>query len=63
MIAVDWGTTNFRAFRLGADGAILDRRTAACGILHVEGAPSPPPCRQRSATGSPAGSATCSYAV
>ena len=37
MIAVDWGTTNFRAFRLGADGEILDRRTAACGILHVEG--------------------------
>jgi 2-dehydro-3-deoxygalactonokinase len=37
MIAVDWGTTNFRAFHLGANGAILDRRTAACGILHVEG--------------------------
>ena len=36
MIAVDWGTTNFRAFRLGADGTILDRRTAARGILHVE---------------------------
>jgi 2-keto-3-deoxy-galactonokinase len=25
MIAVDWGTTNFCAFRLGADGEILDR--------------------------------------
>jgi 2-dehydro-3-deoxygalactonokinase len=36
MIAVDWGTTNFRAYRLGADGAILDRGTAARGILHVE---------------------------
>jgi 2-dehydro-3-deoxygalactonokinase len=36
MIAVDWDRTNFRAFRPGADDAILDRRTAARGILHVE---------------------------
>ena len=36
MSAVGWGTTNFRAFLLGADGAILDRRAAASGILYVE---------------------------
>ncbi len=33
MIAVDWGTTNFRAFRLGPHGAILDRRFSPKGIL------------------------------
>ncbi|MDA8049308.1 MAG: 2-dehydro-3-deoxygalactonokinase [Rhodospirillales bacterium] len=37
MIGVDWGTSNFRAFRLGAEGAILDRRGSPLGILHVPG--------------------------
>jgi len=36
MIGVDWGTSSFRAFRLGEDGAIRDRRAAPLGILHVE---------------------------
>lgn len=36
MIAVDWGTSNFRAFRLGSDGAILARRSSHAGILRVE---------------------------
>jgi 2-dehydro-3-deoxygalactonokinase len=36
MIGVDWGTSSFRAFRLGEDGRILDRREAPLGILHVE---------------------------
>jgi len=36
MIAVDWGTSSFRAYQLGADGGILDRRAAARGILTVE---------------------------
>src|SRR5579859_3442324 len=35
MIGVDWGTTCFRAFRLGEDATILDRREAPLGILHV----------------------------
>jgi 2-dehydro-3-deoxygalactonokinase len=35
MIAVDWGTTSCRAYRL-ARGAIVDRRDAKTGILHVE---------------------------
>ncbi len=34
-ILVDWGTTNFRAWLVGADGAVLDRRDAAQGIMQV----------------------------
>ena len=36
MIAVDWGTSSFRAYRLDAQGRITDRRAAARGILMVE---------------------------
>lgn len=36
LIGVDWGTSSFRACRLTADGSILERRTAAVGILEVE---------------------------
>ncbi|MDQ2834291.1 MAG: 2-dehydro-3-deoxygalactonokinase [Acidobacteriota bacterium] len=38
MIGVDWGTSNFRAFRFddsGAGGHIIDRRSCAVGILQV----------------------------
>lgn len=35
MIGVDWGTSSFRAFRLGAAGQVLARRDAPMGILHV----------------------------
>jgi 2-dehydro-3-deoxygalactonokinase len=35
MIGIDWGTSNFRAFLLDAQGNILDRRKAPCGVLHV----------------------------
>lgn len=35
MIAVDWGTTSFRAFRLDAAGAILDRVAGKQGIMQV----------------------------
>ena len=35
MIAVDWGTSNFRAFRLDAEGAIVARRSSPQGILRV----------------------------
>lgn len=34
-ILVDWGTTNFRAWLVGADGTVLDRRDAAQGIMQV----------------------------
>ena len=36
MIAVDWGTSSLRAYRLAADGKILETRSAAKGILAVE---------------------------
>jgi 2-dehydro-3-deoxygalactonokinase len=35
MIGVDWGTTSFRAFRVGRDGNIRDRRTSPRGIMNV----------------------------
>jgi 2-dehydro-3-deoxygalactonokinase len=35
LIAVDWGTSNFRAFRLNAEGAVLARRSSPQGILRV----------------------------
>lgn len=38
MIAVDWGTSNFRAFRLNDEGVILDRRSSPLGILRINGA-------------------------
>ena len=37
MIAVDWGTSNFRAYRLGSQGEVLERRSFPCGVLRVEG--------------------------
>jgi 2-dehydro-3-deoxygalactonokinase len=37
MIGVDWGTSNFRAFLLDAQGNIRDRRKAPCGVLAVSG--------------------------
>jgi 2-dehydro-3-deoxygalactonokinase len=37
LIAVDWGTSNFRAFRLSTDGTVLARRSSPLGILRVEG--------------------------
>jgi 2-dehydro-3-deoxygalactonokinase len=35
LIAVDWGTSNFRAYRVDAEGGILERRSSAQGILRV----------------------------
>ena len=37
MIAVDWGTSSFRAYRLSPDGAVIARRDAPRGIMQVEG--------------------------
>ena len=36
MIAIDWGTTSFRAYRLDQAGRIVDSRSAPAGILSVE---------------------------
>jgi 2-dehydro-3-deoxygalactonokinase len=35
LIGIDWGTTAFRACRIAADGAVLEARSAAAGILKV----------------------------
>ena len=35
MIAVDWGTSNFRAFRIDAEGAVVARCSSPQGILRV----------------------------
>ena len=35
MIGIDWGTSSTRAYRLAPDGAVLERREAALGILQV----------------------------
>jgi 2-dehydro-3-deoxygalactonokinase len=37
VIAVDWGTSNFRAFRINAEGAVVARCSSPQGILRVEG--------------------------
>ena len=35
-IALDWGTTSFRAYRVGAGGHVLDTIAAPEGILAVK---------------------------
>jgi 2-dehydro-3-deoxygalactonokinase len=35
LVAVDWGTTSARAYRLDADGNVQDRRSVALGVKHV----------------------------
>ena len=37
MIAVDWGTSSLRVYRLGADGAVLAQRRADLGITACQG--------------------------
>lgn len=34
-IGCDWGTSSMRAYRLGAEGAVLERREAARGIMTI----------------------------
>jgi len=35
LVAVDWGTTSARAYRLDADGKVVERRSVAIGVKHV----------------------------
>ena len=35
MIAIDWGTSSFRAYRLSEQGGVLEKREATLGILAV----------------------------
>jgi 2-dehydro-3-deoxygalactonokinase len=37
MIGVDWGTSSFRAYRMAANGRVIDRTSSPTGILFVEG--------------------------
>jgi 2-dehydro-3-deoxygalactonokinase len=37
LIGLDWGTTSFRAYRIAADGRVLERHGAPAGILQIEG--------------------------
>ena len=37
LIALDWGTTSLRAYALGADGAVLDRRAEPWGVMNLPG--------------------------
>ena len=36
VLALDWGTTRLRAFRMAEDGSILDRRIAEAGIRAID---------------------------
>lgn len=36
MIGVDWGSTNFRAFRFNAGGEVIERRFSPEGVLHLQ---------------------------
>jgi 2-dehydro-3-deoxygalactonokinase len=38
MIAIDWGSTSFRAYRLDAAGHVIETRQAACGLTQIQGA-------------------------
>jgi 2-dehydro-3-deoxygalactonokinase len=35
LVALDWGTSNLRAYLMGAEGAVVEMRHAARGILHL----------------------------
>lgn len=37
LIAVDWGSSSFRAFRMSDEGVILERRSSASGVLSIQG--------------------------
>lgn len=36
-IIIDWGTSSFRAYRFGGDGAITERHASSAGIMSVDG--------------------------
>ncbi|AIG03976.1 putative 2-dehydro-3-deoxygalactonokinase [Pseudomonas fluorescens] len=40
LIALDWGTSSLRAYKLGPDGQVLEQRSLASGIMHL-------PCEPR----------------
>ncbi|MGV8918793.1 MAG: 2-dehydro-3-deoxygalactonokinase [Pseudomonas sp.] len=41
LIALDWGTTSLRAYRLGEHGQVLQQRSLNCGIMQLPTTPRP----------------------
>ena len=39
LIALDWGTTSLRAYRLGEQGQVLEQRSLSAGIMQLPTAP------------------------
>jgi 2-dehydro-3-deoxygalactonokinase len=39
LIALDWGTTSLRAYRLGDNGRVLEQRSLSAGIMQLPSAP------------------------
>jgi 2-dehydro-3-deoxygalactonokinase len=39
LIALDWGTTSLRAYKLAAGGQVLEQRSLSSGIMQLPGAP------------------------
>ncbi|KAA0945401.1 MULTISPECIES: 2-dehydro-3-deoxygalactonokinase [unclassified Pseudomonas] len=39
LIALDWGTSSLRAYKLGPGGLVLERRALASGIMHLPSEP------------------------
>ena len=39
LIALDWGTSSLRAYKLGRDGQVLEQRSLASGIMHLPSEP------------------------
>jgi 2-dehydro-3-deoxygalactonokinase len=37
LIGLDWGTSSLRAYRIGADGGVIERKSADAGIMQIEG--------------------------
>src|SRR5712671_6596771 len=44
MIAVDWGTSSFRAYRLDRSGCVRDTKSAPAGILTIAAGGFPQAC-------------------
>jgi len=39
LIALDWGTSSLRAYKLGPAGVVLEQRALASGIMHLPSQP------------------------
>ena len=39
LIALDWGTTSLRAYKLGAGGQVLEQRSLSSGIMQLPRTP------------------------